>query len=201
MLPWWDALWMLSAALAWTAVRRLAPSRRHALAAAGVLSVALTIVLAVAGLSFSGSAADRLAPPVVAFVAALTLAALAVDAHPYARPWLFGALGVGSLIVWGALQVHRAFSHAPTTGAPLPNHYRYEVAMTGMAFTSDIVETRMFQTPAALPFVEWAVATSSVHGSNFGADPARLAVRVDTVAGRRVLVVRSEGHDVDRVDY
>ena len=193
---------MVAAAVAWVPLRRLARRRRRALALAGFLLVGTALALMAWGWSFNGHTADALALPVFAFMAASAPAALAVDAHPHIRPVLFGALGVGSVLVWGGLQFHRAFIPEPAASAPLPDRYRYEVTLTGFAFTSDMAETRIFHTPVVLPLLEYMVARSHAGGRDSGLSIAgTITARVDSAPGRRMLVVWSEAGQLDAVAY
>lgn len=202
-MAWWDAFWMVAAATAWIPLRRLARRHRHRLALVCGAAVCLVLIATTNGWSFTSPTADTLTPPLVIFVSMLGLAVLIPDAREGVRPFLYGALSLACLVVWGGLALYRAFDQGPPdVSARLSNGYRYESLVTGWAFTDSFVDTRVFHTARAFPFVEQEIATSRIRS------PQRLVTNRDALGaevvyqdGLRTVLVTYEGSVLDRVPF
>lgn len=195
---------MLAAAFAWVFVARASPRHRLLVALSSAAIFGLALVLSSADWSFVNEAADELAPPVFLFVAALGTAAVIVGVRRPLGSWLLGALGALCFATWGLLAFSRALeSGPPDFRAPLSDGYRYEVAVTGWAFTSDFVGTRIFRTSLWLPVFERRVVQSVVRGPEGGlvSDVSAIEVEVDTSGAQRQLVVYYAGSELDRTPY
>ena len=199
MILVWIAAWTLASVLACLSVHRW-PSRRRSPA---LLSCAVVVVLVggpwLAGWSFRSDTLGYLAAPVVVFAAALPLSAVTVRRQ---AAGLHALVAVGSLLAGPGLALDYYWSKTaagPYLVGPLRDGHRYELTVTGAAWGSDHLRSRVVWSPHWAPFAEQAVVSrwSPPEGGMAQELNARDAGNGD---GRYLAVVYGDD-EVDRVPY
>lgn len=203
MIYWWDAFWMLAAAVSWVLVRRLSPEASRRLGALGVAVAVLYFVGAgTFGWSVRGDAVD---PYVDApFVFLIALGGMTFS-HMLRRPWSsvgMGALSVICLVFWPLLALARGFSDGPPSASgDLPDGHRYTATASGMAFTDLAFRTEVFWTPRWLPFAERRVGESTVQTDVARLDASDLLVDHYSEDGHDRVRLYASGELIGDVTY